>query len=228
MKDNINPKDYLKISVNKNPDIDLSINVKSLQIASILNTLDLKGMNRQDEMPMLSIPFLDWINCYDFSEYNIVEFGSGNSTNYFADRFKSVISFETNKQWFNVLSPTIKENVDYRLISKKDALNGKYEIPANDKTVVLIDIDVNRTVFTKNFFEKYKLPIVFIDNSDWFPDTAQYIQDCGYIEIPFWGIRFEDFYDKNTSVFIKHGFLFPKTKYQHSTKGAIITNLDKV
>lgn len=222
MENELNKNEVLSLTINNNTDNYLLINKKHLQVASILNILDLKGMNNPDNFPMLSLPFLDWINTYDFSKYKLIEFGSGSSTNYFADRFLSVLSFETNEEWFNKISKNIKTNVDYRFISKKDAIHANYNIDIDNNTFVLIDIDLDRTSFIKSFLIKHNPNILIIDNAEWYPDTCQRIQDIGYSEIPFWGIRFEDYCDKKTSVFIKHGFNLPKTKYKHYTEGSFV------
>ena len=86
--------DIIALNINNDTRGNIYLQRKFLQMASILNILDLKGMQDSDHMPLLSVPFLDWLNAYDFSDYTLIEFGSGHSTNYFATRFKNVISFE--------------------------------------------------------------------------------------------------------------------------------------
>jgi hypothetical protein len=195
-------------------------------LASILNILDLKGMKDSDNMPMLSIPFIDWLNAYDFSDYTLVEFGSGYSTNYFATRFKNVVSFETRPEWFDEINKVKLSNVDLRMSSIEDIACGNYDIDADDKTIFLIDGDAPRDRLAKSLLEKYSPSIMFLDNSEWHSSVCQKIQDHGYTEIPFWGIRFEDYFDKCTSVFIKNNTIFPKTKNHHYTTGAFIFNAD--
>jgi hypothetical protein len=221
------PNDIITLNVNKTNG-NIYIQKKFLQLASILNILDLKGMQDSDNMPMLSIPFLDWLNAYDFSDYTLVEFGSGYSTNYFATRFKNVISFETRPEWFDEVSKFKPSNVDLRMISIEDITCGNYDIDADDKTIFLIDGDGPRHIITKLILEKYSPSIMFLDNSEWHSLTCQTIQDHGYMEIPFWGIRFEEYFDKCTSVFIKNNTMLPRTKIHHYTKGAYIFNNDNV
>ena len=61
MENELNKNEILSLTINNNTDKYLLINKKHLQVASILNILDLKGMNNPDNFPMLSLPFLDWI-----------------------------------------------------------------------------------------------------------------------------------------------------------------------
>jgi hypothetical protein len=221
-----NPNDIIALSLDPSTNTNIYIQKKFLQLASILNILDLKGMKDSDNMPMLSIPFIDWLNAYDFSDYTLVEFGSGYSTNYFATRFKNVVSFETRPEWFDEINKVKLSNVDLRMSSIEDIACGNYDIDADDKTIFLIDGDAPRDRLAKSLLEKYSPSIMFLDNSEWHSSVCQKIQDHGYTEIPFWGIRFEDYFDKCTSVFIKNNTIFPKTKNHHYTTGAFIFNAD--
>jgi hypothetical protein len=224
-----NPNDIIALNISNDTGGNIYLQRKFLQMASILNILDLKGMKDSDHMPMLSVPFLDWLNAYDFSEYTLVEFGSGYSTNYFATRFKNVISFETNQEWFNEIGKIKLPNVDLRMMSIGDAVFGNYDIAIDDKTIVLVDSEGGiRDRIVTSLLEKHSPSIIFLDNSEWFPNSCQEIQDNGYMEIPFWGIRFEEYYDKCTSVFIKNNSTIPRTRYHHYTKGAFIFDDDSI
>jgi hypothetical protein len=225
--DRLNKKsqeDIIALNIDNDGRGNIYLQRKFLQMASILNILDLKGMQDSENMPLLSIPFLDWLNAYDFSDYTLIEFGSGYSTNYFATRFKNVISFETNQEWFDEINEVKLSNVDLRMISIDDAVCGNYDINIDDKTIVLVDGEVPRDKLVTSFLEKHSPSIMFLDNSEWFAETCQKIQDEGYMEIPFWGIRFEEYYDKCTSIFIKNGIVLPRTRYHHYTRGAFILN----
>jgi hypothetical protein len=223
-----NPNEIIELIMDPSTNTSIYIQKKFLQLASILNILDLKGMKDSENMPMLSIPFIDWLNAYDFSDYTLVEFGSGYSTNYFATIFKNVISFETRPEWFDEINKIKLSNVDLRMSSIEDIACGNYDIDADDKTIFLIDGDAPRDRLAKSLLEKYSPSIMFLDNSEWHSSVCQEIQDNGYMEIPFWGIRFEDYFDKCTSIFIKNNIMLPKTKIHHYTKGAFIFNNDNL
>jgi hypothetical protein len=190
-----------------------------LKIGSILTTLKLKGMWSNDVYPMLSLPFLDWFNSYDFSDWDMVEIGAGNSTIYFPSKTKTFVSLETDSRYYNYLLPTVEGIVDLRFLTNEDVETGNYSININEKTIVLIDNDGNRLKTTKSLISKGKPNIVLIDNSEWFPNLCNFLYESGYSEIPFWGIRFEQYQDKCTSVFIKDGFKLPRKKYDYFVPG---------
>jgi len=190
------------------------------KIASIMTIIKAKGL--YENKPMLSLPFLDWFDSYDFSKFSFVEVGSGNSTNYFAQRVKDIISFETDIDFYNKLKPELLNNVDYRFIKKDDLENKKLNIPINKETIVFIDCAANRFLTTKNIF-KIGLPnIIILDNSDSYKNTCKLIYDKGYSEIPFWGIRLTETEEACTSVFIKNNFNMIEKKYSYFSVGSIV------
>ncbi len=203
----------------KNKEV-LKFEQKFLKIGSILTTLELKGMWSSDIYPMLSIPFIDWFNSYDFSDWDMIELGAGNSTIYFPSKTKTYVSLETSSKYYDYLLPMTEGVVDLRLLTIEDLENGNYSIDINEKTMVLVDNDGNRLKTTKSLISKGKPNIIFTDNSEWFPNLCNFLHESGYSEIPFWGIRYEQYQDKCTSVFIKDGFKLPRKKYDYFVPGA--------
>lgn len=189
------------------------------KINTIINNLIDKGIDSTN-IPMLSIPFLDWLNSYDWLEYKYIEFGSGQSTNYMSERFKEVDSVETNFEYYKDIFLKKNKNVNVFYISAKDVDFGKYDILIDSKTVVMIDSDTNRFLTTKNLLLKSEPAIIILDNSEWYPNTCKLLHDKNYIEIPFWGIRPEDPDEKCTSLFIKNGFKLPEKNYNYFSNGS--------
>jgi len=194
------------------------------KIASIMTIIKAKGL--YENKPMLSLPFLDWFESYDFSKFDLVEFGSGNSTNYFAEKVKNVISFETDIDYYNNLKPKLLNNVDYRFIEKDNLENKTPNIDISQKTIVFVDCAANRFLTTKNIFNM-GLPNIFIlDNSEALKNTCKMIYEKGYLEIPFWGIRLMETQEACTSVFIKNNFKMVEKNYNYFSVGSFITEND--
>jgi|LakMenE01Jun11ns_1017448.scaffolds.fasta_scaffold9647611_2 hypothetical protein len=199
---------------------DITLDYDYFKIASIMTTIKAKGLHQSK--PVLSLPFLDWFESYDFSEFNFIEFGSGNSTNYFAEKVKNVISFENDLYYFNSIKPNLLDNVDYRFIESDELITKDLNIVIDEKTIVFVDCAANRFLTTKNIF-KLGLPNIFIlDNSERYKNTCKYIYSKGYAEIPFWGIRLEEPEEACTSVFIKNTFNMIEKNYEYFSAGSII------
>jgi hypothetical protein len=194
---------------------------ENYRLMCITGGLYKRGLNQEVIKPLLSFPFIDWLESYDFSQYKIIEFGSGKSTHYFDTIFQKVVSFETDKEFYNNLKDELAENIEYNFIENKDLESGNYEIPIDEKTFVLIDNGCNRYYTAKNLLSKNKPNIIILDNSEWYSNTCKVIIENGYSEIPFWGIRYEEFNDKCTSLFIKNGYNLPSKNYNFFTVNAI-------
>jgi hypothetical protein len=203
--------------------MNVSIPEHFIKIASILNSMSLKGMWSNDTYPMVSLPFLDWFNSYEFSDWDMIELGAGNSTIYFSSKTKSYTSIENDIVYYTDTMSKVK-NVNMQLVTLEDIENGNYNIIIGEKTIVFIDSNGNRLKTTKSLISKGKPNIIFVDNSEWFPNQCEFLYESGYIEIPFWGIRFEEHQDKCTSVFIKDGFKLPKKNYKYFNPGSLPSN----
>ena len=57
-------------------------------------------------IPWFSYPFIDFLTPRLSKELTVFEFGSGNSTSFFAQRVKKVISIEHNKEWYRIVNET--------------------------------------------------------------------------------------------------------------------------
>lgn len=188
------------------------------KIASIMTILRAKGLYQNK--PMLSLPFLDWFESYDFSDFNLIEFGSGNSTNYFADKVETVVSFETDINFYNNFKSSLSENIDYRFIQKYDLENKIPDVEINDKTIVFVDSASNRFLLTKNILQIKSPNILILDNSNEYKNTCKFLYGEGYSEIPFWGLRFTEVEEACTSVFIKNNFNMIEKNYNYFSPGS--------
>ena len=54
-------------------------------------------------IPWVTYPFIDFLSGRLNRELEVFEFGSGNSTLFFAERVKQLTSVEHNKDWYNEL-----------------------------------------------------------------------------------------------------------------------------
>ena len=88
-------------------------------------------------IPWYTYPTIEFLSHLDLSSFRVFEYGSGNSTLWWAARSKQVTSVEDNELWFKKVKLLLKEqNVEYRL--EKDLQ--KYSTMAtNDFEVYIVD-----------------------------------------------------------------------------------------
>lgn len=176
----------------------------SFQLRGFFDSADLGSpIKNSQPFPLLTYPFIDFIESHDVSNFNLIEFGSGNSTLYFENVFKKVISFETNSEWYDKVKIKVK-NTEYHLTDPVDLEEGNYEINLeNEIFFVLVDAACNRYKITKNLFKKIKPNYIILDNAEWYRNTAKLIVSNGYFEVPFWGYKNTEHWESCTSLFIR-------------------------
>ena len=152
---------------------------------------DLKQFKKKKTiLPILTWPFLDFIQTLDLKDITLHELGSGNSTIWFSNVFKFVESYETNESWYKELKPRLNDNVSYRLTNIENIYDCSIKFRSSDW--LLIDFAGKRTKFINQMckLSDDKIPAqVILDNSELYRNGAKILIDKGYIEIPFYGFN---------------------------------------
>lgn len=141
------------------------------------------------QLPLLTWPLLDFLNAVNTKSCRMIELGSGNSTLWFAQQFETVVSYETNAEWYSSLSEKIPSNVSLNLIEMSELM--KAEFVFEDSDYLLIDFAGHRSKFIQNLLKQQdNLPNkIILDNSDWYRNGAALLREAGYMEIPFFGFK---------------------------------------
>lgn len=124
-------------------------------------------------IPWCTYPFIKFIEPRLKKDFTVFEYGSGNSTIWYAKRVKQIISVENDEAWFKVVSKLLPANA--KLIYIKSDIDGEYcrsIIKQNSKfNIIIIDgrdrinsikFSVNQLtddgiiVFDNSQIEKYK------------------------------------------------------------------------
>lgn len=209
-------------------------NFKWVDLASRINILEQRGVFESSEkmvpiknnepQPLLTFSFMDWFETHDFTEYQLIEFGSGNSTHYFAKYCKIVYSYEQNLNWYNSIKNTLPENVKYHLVQKWDPLP---KIEHQQLNITLVDFAGIRYKAVKQLVEEDQSAIIILDNSDTAPNSSKLLLDNGYKEITFWGGKLTEHYESCTSIFFKDARFLPTRNFKKRlpTVRNVISNL---
>lgn len=68
-------------------------------------------------LPWYTYPSIDFLKNRDFADKSVLEFGAGQSTLWWADRAKHVVSLEGDKGWYEHIARTMPGNVALHLVS---------------------------------------------------------------------------------------------------------------
>lgn len=155
-----------------------------------------------NEIPWFTYPAFEFIHQFDLSQKTIFEWGSGNSSVYFAKKCKQIISIEHDEAWFNKQQNKLLPN--QQLFHLKD--NNYYEaiISHNQLFDIVIVDGILRDDCLKIAMNKINEGgMLILDNADRHPDSCKNYRDNGYTQIDFHGLGPVNEYAWTTSIFFK-------------------------
>jgi hypothetical protein len=174
---------------------------------------DPSALDRQSPQPLLTWPFLDFLDSLELSAASLLELGAGNSTLWFASRFGSVRSLETDAAWHAALAQVVPDNVSLELVALEGLEAGALDY--EDETFVLLDFAGHRTRCLRHFLERLgerRPNAVVLDNADWYRNAAAILARRGYRELPFHGFKSGQSFVSCTSLFIHEHSQLPPIK----------------
>lgn len=155
-----------------------------------------------EKIPWYTYPAIEYLNNIDFSQKIVFEYGSGNSSAYWARKAKAVFSVEDNKSWYDKTKNNLAKNQHiYLCESEVDYLGAINRVP--EKIDVIIIDGVHREKCAKLIKERISdIAIVILDNSDWYKETSRYFrEELDLIEVDFHGFGPINNYTWTTSIF---------------------------
>jgi hypothetical protein len=73
---------------------------------------------RGNPLPWFSYPAVHWLLAKDFSQKRVLEWGSGQSTVFWASRAKEVVAFEADPSWFENVRQRLPKNAVVHLVKE--------------------------------------------------------------------------------------------------------------
>lgn len=154
-------------------------------------------------IPWYTYPALEYLNQFDFSDKKLFEFGSGNSSLYWASRVKAVVSVESNPQWHNYVKGSLQSNQKLFLRQKEDEYVSCLQEQSGKFDIIVIDASWRRRCGQSAIDCLESDGIIILDNSDWYPNTAADLRASGFFQIDFSGFGPINSYTWSTSIFIR-------------------------
>jgi hypothetical protein len=154
------------------------------------------------KIPWYTYPAIEYLNGIDFSEKIIFEYGSGNSSAYWAKKARSIFSVEHDKEWYSKIKNELADNQVVTLCETEEMyLNSIQNFP-NKVDVIIID-GKHREKCAKQVREHLsETGIVILDNADWYKATSKYFrEELDLIEVDFHGFGPINSYTWTTSIF---------------------------
>lgn len=169
-------------------------------------------------IPWYTYPAIEQLRLWDFSDRDVLEYGCGNSTKWWAMHAKTVTSIESSKSWYETVSQNKPDNC-HLLLSEVDNDNiypeqiEKY-IDVIDQLghfdIIIIDgvskLGTRTKCVEKSLKHLNPGGLLIVDNSDWLPQTCKLLRDAGFFEIDFSGLGPLNAHAETTSLFFKNNF----------------------
>lgn len=154
-------------------------------------------------IPWATYPFIDFITPRLNKNMEIFEFGSGNSTLFYASKVKSVYSIEHDTRWFNKLRNTVPKNVS---LFFRD-LNNKYALAAIESQkkfdIIIIDAEHRQNCIIHSVDALKNDGILVLDDSEReeYNESIQFLHSMKFKQLDFWGISPGILFRRCTSIF---------------------------
>jgi hypothetical protein len=164
--------------------------------------------------PLLTWPFLDFVEHLDLQGQSLIELGAGFSTIWLSKRFGKIRSFETNPEWHAAVARNVASNVELSLVALAQLESAQLEY--RGEAWLLVDFAGKRTAFLNQFLSQVtpssRPSAIVLDNADWYRRGAQLLQHHGYLELPFYGFKSGQSWISCTSLFIDPARFSPEQK----------------
>ena len=159
-----------------------------------------------EPIPWLTYSFLDFIEGRLTKDLTLLEYGSGNSTLFFAKHLLHIRSIEHDEDWFNKIKTQVPKNAT---ITHIPLINQQYEKAVLEETkhydIVLID-GRERIKCLKNATQRLTdKGVVILDDAErpQYQEAFSFMKSQGFKSIPFSGIAIGAIHHKQTVIFYK-------------------------
>lgn len=155
-------------------------------------------------VPWITFPALDYLSQLDFSQANVLEYGGGQSSLWWAARAKSVTSVEGRAEWAERIREKAPANL--RVIGAVEGTD-YVETPLREGRmfqVIVVD------GFMRPECARAALPflaeggLLVLDNADWYGPLCGWLRDQGMMQIDFHGFGPVNDYTWCTTVFMRN------------------------
>jgi hypothetical protein len=160
-------------------------------------------------IPWVTYSFIDFIKERIDKQHTVFEFGSGNSTFFYAKYAGIVVSVEHDKGWYDLIAndrPANSEIIFCEL--KKDGDYCRMPVKLEEKFDIIIVDGRDRVNCCKQaVYALSENGVVVLDDSerDFYKPGIDFLLEKGFKQLSFSGISPGLFYRKSTSVFYKEG-----------------------
>jgi hypothetical protein len=136
-----------------------------------------------EPIPWYTYPAIEYLKQLDFSQKSVFEFGSGNSSRFWAKRCKRLVAVEDDQEWHAKMKGQFPPNVDYRFYPEAEAYIDSINGFAEKFDVIVIDGSHRYECAVQALGKLSEEGFIILDNSDWKEKTSQLLREADLIEV---------------------------------------------
>lgn len=160
-------------------------------------------------IPWYTFAATEFLSSIDFSDCQVLEYGSGNSTLWWQRKVKKLVSVESDRAWFDKVSKQLVNKVNVEYIFCDDRNNYVNQSKIRESDIIVIDGSYRRKCSEAvtdaiSGPEQAKAFLIVFDNSDWYPKTIRSFgeRNKSWFQVDFSGFGPINDYTWTTSLFI--------------------------
>ena len=172
------------------------------------NCVDAQG----NPVPWYTYPAIEYVKQLDFRGRSVFEFGSGNSTLFWAAVAARVVTVEDDERWYRMMAPRVPRNCELILESDLDAYAAAIGRSGDLYDVIVIDGAARgktRLRCAEAAVARLREGgMIVLDNSDWLPESSRLLREAGLIQVDMTGFAPISRHTQTTSFFLHRAFAF--------------------
>jgi hypothetical protein len=166
----------------------------------------------ENPVPWYTYPAIEYLKQLDFSGRSVFEYGSGNSTLFWASVAGRVVSVEDDEKWHAIVAPQLPAHCELVLETDVGAYGAVIQRYPEQFDVIVVDgaargntrLNCSRLALR----QLREGGMIILDNSDWLPESARALRDGGLIQVDMTGFAPISAQTQTTSFFLHRAFNF--------------------
>lgn len=161
-------------------------------------------------IPWITYPAIEYLSLLDFSKCSVFEYGSGNSTLFWSQRARSVVSVESNPTWHAKISAGAPQNCEIKLETDEGKYINAIGSEPERYDVVIVDGLARTETVRMAARAVTRTGMIVVDDVAFLPSSAEYLRDSGFIELIFSGFSPISQHASSTGVYLRRDFSIPR------------------
>lgn len=162
---------------------------------------------KKQPIPWFTYPCIDFLSQRLNINLNVFEFGSGNSTLFFAKKVKSIYSVEHNTEWFNKIKTSLPDNSKLTHVESNSSDQYIEPIKMGEEKfdIIIVDGIFRNECLIESINRLTEQGIIILDDSERndYAKGISFLVNASFKRIDFVGIAPGLLYSKTTTIFYK-------------------------